>query len=60
LKAVFRLELPCKVEEKIEYLKVHDVGGNIVDIDLVKVVDKYVDNTTRVAFAFSQDTEDWN
>jgi hypothetical protein len=58
LKAVFRLELPCKVEEKIVYLKVHDVEGKHVDIDLVKVVDKYVDNTTKVAFAFSQDTED--
>jgi hypothetical protein len=60
LKAVFRLELPCKVEDKIEYLKVHDVEGKHVDIDLVKVVDKYVDNTTAVAFAFSQGSEDTN
>jgi hypothetical protein len=60
LKAVFRLDLPCKVEEKIEYLKVHDVEGKHVDIDLVKVVDKYVDNTTAVGFAFSQGSEDTN
>ena len=58
LKAVFRLELPCKVEDKIEYLKVHDVEGKHVDIDLVKVVDKFVDNTTAVGFAFSQGSED--
>jgi hypothetical protein len=58
LKAIFRLELPCKVEEKIEYLKVHDVEGKHVDIDLVKVVDKFVDNTTKVAFTFSQETEE--
>jgi hypothetical protein len=60
LKAVFRLELPCKVEEKIEYLQVHDVEGKHVDIDLVKVVEKYVDNTTAVGFAFSQGSDDTN
>jgi hypothetical protein len=33
---------------------VHDVNGKHVDIDLVKVVDKYVDNTKAVGFAYSQ------
>jgi hypothetical protein len=37
LKGVFRLELPFKVDEDISYLKIHDVEGKIIDIDLVKV-----------------------
>jgi hypothetical protein len=45
------------VEERIEYLKIHDVEGKQVDIDLVKVVDKFVDNAKAVSFAFGSQSD---
>jgi hypothetical protein len=53
LKGVFRLELPFKVEEEISYLKMHDVDGKIIDIDLVKVTSNTETYTEKKAIGFA-------
>jgi hypothetical protein len=58
LKAIFRLDLPYKVEDRIEYLSVQDVDGAWISLLSWSSTTTLTILRLSVGFAYSQPDED--